>query len=871
MRRKAGLWRFAWVLALGGALALGGCAGDDGDDGAPGTSVGSITGTVTNEAAGAALEGVTVTAEPGGRTTTTDANGAYSLPDLPIGPYTLTFAKDGFAAETESVAVTAGETRTVDVALAPDSPVVVDVTLEGDAQPGATMTASVSVTPYDGSQVQEIRVTQSNSVEVAIEKNEDGTFTITLPDRDAYKAELLKALDEPAIGPDELPENVPVPEEGEGREFLLDRFYVLGINPFALEEAGHVGLTVTVETTSGTYTKTVDIHTELPWSPAAGLRNAPIGVPVLLQGAEQEDYDWSLTAPSGSAAQLVDAQTRNPEFTPDVPGLYAVTEANSGETLEIYAARWEGGLTALDGDGRPVLGACTGCHDGDPATAYHEFEEWPATGHAEIFTDNLNRGSAGHYGEGCFVCHTVGWDDAAANAGFDDLATYDLFLEEFFPEGHPAGGSDNFNQFLQNFPEIARLSNIQCENCHGPNGAGGAHTNGIGNRVSLSSDLCAVCHGEPLRHARFQQWQLSGHANMELALEEGTRGSCARCHTANGFIAWAELGFDPGETPEVAWTPDEIQPQTCVACHDPHAIGTQSGTGGGNATVRVQNDTPELAAGYRVVNAGRGAICMVCHNTRRGEVVEQDLDEVIVNGRAPHGGAQADVLMGQNAFFVEVGVRGKHSLIEDTCANCHMVQTPPPDLLAYNRGGTNHTFYASKDICANCHTSITAEEMENTVGVEVDLLGEALRQKIAELLMAYVDQGLTVTLTNMTDPADESATLDDVILQTGDQVEVTHFADSHGRQAMDVKVTRGGEEIVYGHLQLRHVNVEDGTLLTYGAADGEGPGELIAKAGWNYLLIENDGSHGIHNPSFAVAVVTQARRVVEGIEAPAGE
>ena len=66
---------------------------------------------------------------------------------------------------------------------------------------------------------------------------------------------------------------------------------------------------------------------------------------------------------------------------------------------------------------------------------------------------------------------------------------------------------------------------------------------GDGSRVSLSSDLCGTCHGEPARHGRFQQWQLSRHANYELAVEEGTNGTCAKCHSGNGFVAWAKGGF----------------------------------------------------------------------------------------------------------------------------------------------------------------------------------------------------------------------------------------------------------------------------------------------------------------------------------------
>ena len=68
---------------------------------------------------------------------------------------------------------------------------------------------------------------------------------------------------------------------------------------------------------------------------------------------------------------------------------------------------------------------------------------------------------------------------------------------------------------------------------------------------------------------------------------------------------------------EVSWTEDEAHPQTCVTCHDPHASGTTSGSDP-NATVRISGDTPPLIAGFTATDVGRGAICMTCHNTRRG-------------------------------------------------------------------------------------------------------------------------------------------------------------------------------------------------------------------------------------------------------------
>ena len=116
---------------------------------------------------------------------------------------------------------------------------------------------------------------------------------------------------------------------------------------------------------------------------------------------------------------------------------------------------------------------------------------------------------------------------------------------------------------------------------------------------------------------------MSGHADYELAIDEGESGNCSRCHTGNGFLNWLPIlldddpATDPVESIEVTWTADETHPQTCVTCHDPHAIGTTTGVDT-NATVRISGDTPPLIAGFTAVGVGKGAICMTCHNSRRG-------------------------------------------------------------------------------------------------------------------------------------------------------------------------------------------------------------------------------------------------------------
>ncbi len=832
-----------------------------------GGSNGTLSGAVTNSVTGTPVDGADVTTDPAieGLTITTDASGNYSA-TLPIGSYIVTYSKNSFTDHTESVTLVAGLTVTKDVALVPDSPVVVNAGSDiSDAKPTEDVFPVGTIEILDDSNVETILWAPSNSVAVTITGEDTLTPTVTLPGLNAYRDELITVLEEPPISEDDLPPNIKLPEGGFVGG-LQDRFQVVGIDPFSLEEAGLVTLKLTVTTDSGSYSDTVEIHTELPWKIAPGIENVPVGIPVLLHGKVQTAYDWALTPPSGSTATLDDGAIQNPSFTPDIAGTYRLTVTDEGAAstvaIDVFAAgSWTGVITGQDAGGRPVSDpGCTSCHDG--VTAPDAFTPWAETGHAEIFTVNLNTST--HYGERCFPCHTVGFDPEVANGGIDDAPDYAAFLDA----GLLNNPDDNWTTMLADFPATARLANIQCENCHGPQS--GAHadediTDGDA-RVSLASNVCAVCHGEPLRHARYQQWQLSRHSNFELAIDEGDSASCSRCHTGQGFLTWLPqlVAGDPGdivdpdpgteENEAIYWTADTVQPQTCVTCHDPHNIGTTTGTGT-DATVRIFGDTPVLPAGFVATGMGNGALCITCHNSRRGLYNDAVADSIpFEDGRAPHGSSQGDIVMGQNAFFVSVGVRGAHSLIEDTCVKCHMEETPPPELLSYNQGGANHTFFASIDICSNCHTSVDGESLQAATESEVDALIDETESAITDLMNAQL-ASTPVTLWNSSTPPAQLITI-----PLGSTVSVDNFGSSRGRQAMDVTV---GVETF--SVQLRRVTIGDAGVPFDSANNlfsNYNEGVVILKAGWNILLVENDGSFGVHNPSFSNGVLGSSRTVV---------
>ncbi|MHC4991199.1 MAG: peptidase associated/transthyretin-like domain-containing protein, partial [Planctomycetota bacterium] len=520
----------------------------------------NLSGVVTNVLTGAPIEGASVFV--GGIELVTNAMGEYSG-DFDPDSYALSYEAQYFDTYEDSIILFPGFSEVIDVALDPVANVVVELSESGDPTPGASVMALAEIIILDGSTIDTMMWMQIGGASVMLTNADTDTATVDLGSSADYKAELLHVLAEPPIGPEDLPENVP-PPPGEFPGGLQDRYQVVAINPFSLEETGLVTLGFDVVTTSGTYGDELEIHTSLPWKVSSGLLNVPIDAPVLLYGKEQMAYDWSMTVPGGSGAALADATTQSPEFVPDVGGLYtvSVTDEVTMETVElpIYAGTWRGIIVGQDENGRPTADpACLGCHNPSGAPAEDNFTPWAQTGHAEIFTNNLNTSS--YYNPGCFSCHLVGYDLTSDNNGADEQSDYGAFLASGLL-GNPS--PDNWTNMLAMYPNTAKQANVQCEQCHGPQDGSNAHAGSfatIGDpRVSLSSNVCGQCHGEPLRHARFQQWQLSAHANYDVAIDESESGNCSRCHTANGFLEWLPilLGDEPGDPLDditVTWTP----------------------------------------------------------------------------------------------------------------------------------------------------------------------------------------------------------------------------------------------------------------------------------------------------------------------------
>ena len=658
----------------------------------------------------------------------------------------------------------AGRCLTLLAAVALGAPVAdaatISTSVTGTAEPGQPLTVTATFTLGAGETYTSSEWTQEEGATASIGGDvinaSSHEVTVTLASDNDYAAYLVQVLEEPPITEADLPPDLVLQPINEIRKGLQDRDQVVAINPHGLEVAGEVRLKFTLETSDGTFSEEVDVSTALPWGTSTGVRTVPTNSTVLLYAKDAGSYSWTIaSAPGSSSASLTAATTQTPWFTPDVSGTYEIEETVSGAIIDVHAGLYHGVIdptltldSVIFGDGRPVADEnCIACHSvggGAPPN----FDTWRNTGHAEAFTQGITTNS--HFGENCFACHAVGF---GTDSGIDSTDNYASFLTALATEQGGGDISTLWETMLMDMPDTARLSNIQCENCHGPQSYTESHMDVAGApRVSLSADVCGSCHGEPARHGRFQQWQLSNHADYDLARSRGaSSGNCARCHSGNGFVAWSKHDFDPEQQVDVTWNQDTVVPQTCPACHNPHDTGTTSGSDGTDAKVRVMGDTHLLLAGFTATNVGKGATCMTCHNSRadvpRNDATWAGLTTSQKTG-GPHHGVQADLIMGQNQYFLGTTdlVPGKHKLIEDVCVTCHMNATQPPDILSYNQAGTNHTFAADPGICVECHGDLVGPTLAESVDNEITGYLGTLKSELGAAWMRLMTANYPVTI-----------------------------------------------------------------------------------------------------------------------------
>jgi hypothetical protein len=529
---------------------------------------------------------------------------------------------------------------------------------------------------------------------------------------------------------------------------------------------------------------------------SSGLKVIGVGETWYLKGSASSGtvttYAWTLkTKPAGSNAALSATNSETVELVPDVAGQYevvfAVTTADgTGETsVVLTAGKWcgVGGQWGFTVD--VPKGQCGWCH-------YENTTQWAQTGHASALIENLDMNPTGHFASYCISCHSVGFNAAATavNNGWDDIATE---LGWVFPS---TLGTGTWDSIVTNYPRLAQMGNIQCENCHGP---GSEHIGKISAiDMSLDEGVCGRCHEDGHYHLKNTQWASSGHAGVMES--QATRAGCDVCHSGWAFVR----RIDPKASTLDKRPANGFGQISCAVCHDPH-----SGSLAGQVRT-LENVT--LGDGSVVTYGGTGKLCMQCHHGRRDAESYSSDPANISTHFGPHGSAQADMIDGSNGihYGIPVGKSGHIMTTEDACVSCHMATDGDPTnhdhsfAMVDDKGTEDPADDVDKVFaCQPCHGEIesfedipAAHDYDDDGTVESAVAEvEGLMEALGELLPP---EGPTVLLTK----ADYDWT--------------------------------GKDEATTVHRK------------------------LLLKAAYNYYFVEEDLSGGIHNTAYAVTLLRRS-------------
>ncbi|MEK7777178.1 MAG: hypothetical protein AAB303_00950, partial [Chloroflexota bacterium] len=352
--------------------------------------------------------------------------------------------------------------------------------------------------------------------------------------------------------------------------------------------------------------------------------------------------------------------------------------------------------------------------------------------------------------------------------------------------------------------------------------------------LSYEPGVCSQCHPQEA------QWRFSGHANTgskEMHMAAGL--SCVECHTGQGFVEVKVRGNQPvfpymareGLKANLAEA-GEQPPVACATCHDPHAFTEPFEGRYGAASHQLRLEGGVTMPNGLTVDAKDSALCVSCHANKRDLAYKADY-LAGKKTRGAHDNTQADVFYGVTSAVFDFGgskyASSPHAvLVKEACIQCHMAARPEAPAGA-KVDGIEVVTYSGKNVLNNA-----GQHTWNVVGT--------YQGKRVENVGACTTCHAGLTTFNR--PA---------------------FGDYDG----DGKV-EGIQEEVDGLLKLVAARLPKdaaGAILS-STIKPDNTNELQRQALWNYRVVANDGSKGVHNAAFSVQVLQRTYKQLTGKDVP---
>ncbi|MFN0157135.1 MAG: cytochrome c3 family protein [Bacteroidota bacterium] len=535
-----------------------------------------------------------------------------------------------------------------------------------------------------------------------------------------------------------------------------------------------------------------------PYYISTGLRVVGVNMMVYLSAETTGDvtsFSWSLLSKPANSTAVIDTPTNKfVRLMTDLVGQYIVRVMANG-SIAAYDTLLASTYTGVE-SGNPAVIKCATCHQTQTLT-------WKSTPHATIFSRGITGQievdpftGKGAYAGACVKCHTTGWEPTTDNGNFGFLAHQTNWDSTWFA-GLPFYGGDYWISYRDSsiynaMPVSMRsVASVGCESCHGPGGNHMGDSPKIG--VTTDAGVCMQCHDAPKKHRLGSYWAASGHATF-VEGSHTANTNCFPCHSGSSFVKWTENKSAPGYSVAT----DGNKNVSCTACHDPH-----------NATnehqLRVVS-VDSLKNGFVPTAGGTGQLCMNCHKSRYVQKVKSTPPYYGFGARfSPHHSNQADMLFGRNSYeFGDATLAGRntHSQLENTCVTCHMAERV--------NGSSIHSDHEMSmiDEIGGIHDQVEAC---------IDCHGEI--EEFNDIQAAY--------------DYDHDGVVEGVVSEVHGMLDVLKSRLPLGTD---------GEPIGGGT-----VNAADSALV-FNRPD-------LVQGIWTYYFITSDGSYGVHNTKYAVALL----------------
>jgi len=246
----------------------------------------------------------------------------------------------------------------------------------------------------------------------------------------------------------------------------------------------------------------------------------------------------------------------------------------------------------------------------------------------------------------------------------------------------------------------------------------------------------------------------------------------------------------------------------CFACHNPHETGNFD----------RRTEAPYTLVTGDVYDVGTSNLCVNCHHSRTDQTAITDNFTITSSRFGPHYGPQGDLLNGTAGYegfpgFAKTETLHR-SILSDGCVSCHMSWARAH--AGYEIGGHSMNMHdeAGNDLTANCQDAACHG-------------GGALEF----------------------DDAVSGEPYDFILLSAGGSGYQTQIDSLRDTLVILLDVKGGG---IY--------NPSTGRNNTGTYADGH-----IVGAYWNWKMIGEDHSHGIHNFEYAKALLEASMAYLEGL------